>query len=67
MKSMVKYATVCVTVFAMFLISAMVADWVLSWSGCIWSSSAFFGINFVTQLGMLSYVWHSVWDLLQGW
>jgi hypothetical protein len=63
MKSMLKYATAFVAIFAIFLSSALVADWVLSWSGCIWSSSATFGISFISQLSAMCYVWYLILEL----
>ena len=52
MKSTLKYATFFVMAFVIFTVSALFANWILVWSGCIWTSSASFGISFIAGLGI---------------
>jgi hypothetical protein len=65
MKCALKYATVFVTVFCVFLCSSFLAHWVLIWSGCIWTSSASFGITMVAGLGILFSVLQFISDITQ--
>lgn len=53
MKVALKCATVFVTVFLVFLGSSFLANWVLLLSGCIWTSSASFGISMLAGIGLL--------------
>ena len=63
MKHTLKYATFFVTAFVVFSVSAIVANWVLLLSGCIWTSSASFGISFVAGLGLAIPIVQFIWDV----
>ena len=52
MKRVIKYATFFVTVVVVFTVSALVANWVLLLSACIWTSSASFSISVIAGLGI---------------
>jgi hypothetical protein len=40
-----------------------VANWVLLLSGCIWTSSASFGISFIAGLGIGMPIVQFIWDV----
>jgi hypothetical protein len=63
MKSVIKYATFFVTAFVVFTVSSLVANWVLLLSGCIWTSSASFGISFIAGLGIGMPIVQFIWDV----
>jgi hypothetical protein len=48
--------------FSLFVISGQLATYVFKWTGCIWASSAVFGLSMLGSSTVLA-VW-GMWDIL---
>lgn len=48
--------------FGVFVLSGQIATWVFAWTGCLWTSSAIFGISMLSA-GTLVWIL-GMWDLL---
>lgn len=59
---LLKTAFVAVVLFGIFVLSGQIATWVFLWTGCLWTSSAIFGLSMLSA-GTLFWI-VSMWDLL---
>jgi hypothetical protein len=61
---LIKTTTLAVALFGIFVLSGQIATWVFSWTGCLWTSSAIFGVTMLGAGAMLGIV--SMWDVFQN-
>ena len=60
---LLKTSTFAIVLFGIFVLSGQIATWVFSWTGCLWTSSAIFGISMIGAGTIMGIV--GMWDFLQ--
>jgi hypothetical protein len=59
---LLKTTALAVALFSIFVLSGQIATWVFTWTGCLWASSAIFGVS---MLGAGTVVWlWGIWDVI---
>lgn len=59
---LLKTTTLAVVLFSIFVLSGQLATWVFSWTGCLWTSSAIFGVSMVGTGVVVFAV--GLWDMM---
>ena len=60
---LLKTTALAVALFVIFVLSGQIATWVFSWTGCLWTSSAIFGVS---MLGASALMWSlDIWAVIQ--
>lgn len=62
MKKLCRTLMFLLMVIVLFAASSVIAHAVLMWSGCIWTSTASFGVSFVAGLGLAFPIVQLAWD-----
>ena len=54
MTTILKICTVALVLVSVFLLSGYIANMVLSFTGCVWTSSSIFGVSFLAISGLIA-------------